>query len=56
MKQTQISPSDKKTEETLDETEAKAKADRDAMLDEIDTVLEGIDETLATNFIQKGGE
>lgn len=45
-----------RTAKAAEALEAKVVDGRDEMLDEIDKVLESIDEMLAVNFVQRGGQ
>ena len=44
-----------KKQETVEELKAK-QVETDAMLADIDAALEGIDQALAENYVQQGGE
>lgn len=46
-------PATTATEEKLEKADT---AKRDALLDEIDEALRGLDETLAASYVQKGGQ
>lgn len=56
MKREQVQRSKSKRVEEQPETKPVKGLDTDDLLAEIDEALQGVDEQLATNYIQQGGE